>query len=235
MGKASKKKSTIEFDFNSVKKESDKKEKEEAATVVIDFETIRNSISPEQAPIHKEETGDLDLNFQGQPSSEKEEPPQASEAPSFETQTRKVSETELHRLIGDEDQGIDLGVEMNMNSLSQKLFLFDLKGNDLENLYANEKTPGFAIEIIKSLRELNQKLKTEKNFTLVFYYNQSPKAINKLLTQIRAKFSKIRTVIIAKNLSQEKAEQHKRTASGADLYLSSPLNFSRLVDEVQKA
>lgn len=115
-----------------------------------------------------------------------------------------------------------------------KTILFDFGGSYLSSLYHKESDDHFEFIIVKDLSELNQYIKKEKKLNIIFYYNQSPKAINSLMKQINLKFSHIFSLIIAENLSPQKASMHQKTESGAKAYISSPQNFTKVIEVLKE-
>lgn len=104
-----------------------------------------------------------------------------------------------------------------------KLYLFSYQTNYFKKnktFFKENSSPVLCPE----LKDLNQVISKQKNATIVFYYNDSPKVINQLSMQIRTKFPSIRTIIIAKNLSEKKALAHKNSQYGASFYLAEPFS-----------
>lgn len=115
----------------------------------------------------------------------------------------------------------------------QEIVLFDFNSEYFQK--AHTKFPkNYDYAVIKTLPQLNQKLSAEGLKVILFNYNAAPKAVNQLCAQIREKFPQTRTVILAKNLSPEKAQVHKAGKSGADGYISTPFNLSTLESELNK-
>lgn len=84
------------------------------------------------------------------------------------------------------------------------------------------------ISNIDNLDELNDKLTNNQINIILFYYNDTPQIINQIVSQIKIKFSDVKTVLIAKNLSAKKAETHSKGKYGANSYLSAPLSKNDL-------
>jgi hypothetical protein len=121
-----------------------------------------------------------------------------------------------------------------------KIILFDLQSDFFKKSLLNlPKGPDY--KLIASLNDLNQQLRIKEFQIAVFNYDGNPKAVNQLTAQIKAKFTHIKTVIMAKNISPEKAKIHAKTPSGAAGYYQLPLDpaklmkeFVRIYDEVKK-
>lgn len=88
--------------------------------------------------------------------------------------------------------------------------------------------------VVKDLVGLNKFLGEKKFQIVILNYDASPKAVNQLTTQIRQKFPHAKTLIIAKNISPEKAKVHAKTASGADGYYQLPFQHEGLRNEIKK-
>lgn len=114
------------------------------------------------------------------------------------------------------------------------ILLFDLASNYFEKNAAAFPRE-FSYTVLKDLAALNQKLRQEEAAIIVFNYNAAPKGVNQLCAQIKNKFPKAKTLIIAKNLSEQKAKGHQKTKSGANAYLSSPFGaeaFKNKLNEI---
>lgn len=104
------------------------------------------------------------------------------------------------------------------------------KSNDKINEKINYK-----FTLISTLPELNKILQSQAECIIIFHYNAAPKAVNQLTTQVKSKFKKAKTIIVAKGLSQEKANAHKASKAGADNYLSVPFSvkqFKKAIDSI---
>lgn len=119
------------------------------------------------------------------------------------------------------------------SSDDKEYILFDLNSEFFQK--NKEKLPGdFNYVVVKELKELNNKMQSGDDKVVIFNYNAAPKAVNQLTIQIKAKFPKVKTVIMAKNLSDEKAQAHKKTKSGAHAYISVPFKNENMVDILKK-
>lgn len=121
-----------------------------------------------------------------------------------------------------------------------KIILFDLQ-SDFFKKAMPQMPKGLDYKLINNLNDLNQQLRVKEFQIAVFNYDGNPKAVNQLTAQIKTKFTHIKTVIMAKNISPEKAKIHAKTASGANGYYQLPLDaqkiikeFTRIHDEVKK-
>ncbi len=120
----------------------------------------------------------------------------------------------------------------------KKLPLFPVLCFDFGNSLFEEMKTNFPshldVKILTELKELNSEL-AEKKFKILFLnYDGSSAAVNQVSKQIREKFSHCKTVIVAKGLNPEKAKKHAQTASGADGYLSHPLDKEKLSREIER-
>lgn len=114
------------------------------------------------------------------------------------------------------------------------IYLFDYKDDYFSK---NFQILGMeqGLGLLNQLDELNKTLTSDPQCLITFYYNQEPKAINQLSAQIRRKFTKARTLIIANKLSPKKAQAHAESKYGADAYLSHPFEaeeFHKVVKEI---
>lgn len=109
-----------------------------------------------------------------------------------------------------------------------KVIYFDFQSN----LFSEIELPHqFSTVIVNDIKELNQHLKSKDFQIAVFNYDAHPKAVNQLTLQIKQKLPSTKTIIVAKNISPEKAKLHAKTPSGADGYLSQPLSAESLRSE----
>ncbi|GEM_PF-1208452 len=111
-----------------------------------------------------------------------------------------------------------------------KVILFDLQSDFFKKSLPN-LPKGLDYKLINNLNELNQQLRIKEFQIAVFNYDGNPKAVNQLTAQIKLKFTHIKTVIMAKNISPEKAKIHAKTPSGASGYYQLPLEAQKLMKE----
>jgi len=106
---------------------------------------------------------------------------------------------------------------------------------DLQSDFFKKAQPSFpkgpSYKLIAGLNELNQQLRIKEFQIAVFNYDGNPKAVNQLTAQIKSKFPHIKTMIIAKNISPEKAKLHAKTPSGATGYFQLPLDSEKIMKE----
>lgn len=104
---------------------------------------------------------------------------------------------------------------------------------DFEKTLFSESTlpADFENIIVSDLKELNTYLKNKEFQILVMHYNSAPKTINSICSQIRQKFPSTKLLIVANQLSPEKALIHAQTSAGAHGYLSPPITAEKLNDE----
>lgn len=93
---------------------------------------------------------------------------------------------------------------------------------------------GYNYQLVTTLNDLNQHLKSKKFQIVVFNYDVNPKAVNQLCAQIKQKISTTKTMIMAKAISPEKAKLHAQTPSGASGYYQFPLDASKIEKELLK-
>jgi hypothetical protein len=92
----------------------------------------------------------------------------------------------------------------------------------------------YSYKLIPSLSELNKVLSPRRFQILIFNYDSNPKVINQLSAQIKLKFPVTKTIIMAKNISQDKAKLHAKTPSGASSYYQLPLDSDKIESEFLK-
>jgi DNA-binding NarL/FixJ family response regulator len=123
--------------------------------------------------------------------------------------------------------------EQSSESNTAPVILFDYQTTLFEQSL-NKLPTNYDFILIKDLKELNQRLHS-KDFQIVFfYYNANPKAVNQLTAQIRKKFPAIKTVIVAKNLSNQKALAHSKSEFGANGYISLPFDLEKVNEQLLK-
>lgn len=107
---------------------------------------------------------------------------------------------------------------------------------DFKSDFFNKKFSGSnaKFSIVKDLNNLNNFLRSSDENVVVFYYNSAPKIINQLILQIKEKFPNNKMIIIASNLSKEKAIKHKMTKYGVDQYLSDPFGLTEFFGKLEK-
>ena len=182
-------------------------EEDDKPTVVLDINALKEEMQQK-----KEELDDIasDLEFA---ATEDEETP---------------SGEELEALInGDDDSAPE-------EPTKKIVLLFDFNSEFFSKNVSKLPSDDFEYKVVSELKDLNKEMQEEGEKVVIFNYNAAPKAANQLTVQIKAKFQHVKTIIMAKNLSDEKAEQHKKTKSGAHAYLSIPFNKEKFIDTVKK-
>ncbi|MBC76916.1 MAG: hypothetical protein CME64_12960 [Halobacteriovoraceae bacterium] len=140
-----------------------------------------------------------------------------------------ASEIEFAAAVDDSEQEESQSPEQPLS-----VVLFDFQSDFFSKNVGSFPSP-YQYSVVDNLKELNTHLQSQKDQVVVFNYNAAPKAVNQLCAQIKTKFPKIGTVIMAKNLSEEKAQQHQNTKSGAKAYVSAPFKVETLKAAIQKA
>jgi hypothetical protein len=121
------------------------------------------------------------------------------------------------------------------------IILFDFQSDFFQK--SLEKFPkGYNYHVVTTLNGLNVFLKSKKFQIVIFNYDANPKAVNQLCAQIKAKLPSTKTMIMAKNISPEKAKMHAKTPSGASGYFQLPIDgtkiekeFAQIHSQVKKA
>tara|TARA_B100001971_G_scaffold111191_1_gene102118 strand:+ start:61079 stop:61624 length:546 start_codon:yes stop_codon:yes gene_type:complete len=116
----------------------------------------------------------------------------------------------------------------------RNVLLFDFNSEFFKKNVSKLPSDDFKFSVISELKDLNSSMQEDGDKVVIFNYNAAPKAVNQLTVQIKAKFPHVKTIIMAKNLSDEKAMQHKKTKSGAHAYLSIPFNKEKFITTVKK-
>ena len=111
------------------------------------------------------------------------------------------------------------------------IYLFDYKTDFFEKVLPHHLNSA-NLHLITELEQLNQALSSNANCIVAFYYNNTPKAVNQLTKQIREKFTNARTLIVAKNLSEDKAAMHAKTKYAANAYLSHPFDINEFYQTI---
>lgn len=186
-------------------------DEDDKATVVLDINALKEELASKSAA-----GGDAiqqDVEFAISPGDEVKE---------------EASEAGLS-LDDDLDEGEDL---LAPTEEAKKVVLFDFNSEYFTKLSA--KLPDtFDYNIIKELKDLNKILQSKEPVVIMFNYNAAPKAVNQLTTQIKSKFPEAKTVIIAKGLSEQKAQQHQNSKAGANGYLSVPFNIEKFEETIR--
>jgi CheY-like chemotaxis protein len=191
-------------------------DEDDKATVVLDINALKEELATKSAA-----GGDAiqqDVEFVISPGDEVAPEPSSGAEES---------------LSSDDDLGDDLGDDL-IEEVEEKrqVVLFDFNSEYFTKLSA--KLPDtFDYNIVKELKDLNKILQSKEPVVIMFNYHAAPKAVNQLTTQIKAKFPEAKTVIIAKGLSPEKAQQHQNSKAGANAYLSVPFNIQKFEETIQ--
>lgn len=128
----------------------------------------------------------------------------------------------------------NLDDESSESSIHQKsLYLFEYKTNYFKKVLPHAlNNPN--MHLIDDLKALNSALTEDPDSIIVFYYNSVPKAVNQLCQQIRKKFKQAKTVIIAKNLSPAKADQHAKSKYAANAYINHPFELNEFYKKINQ-
>ena len=192
-------------------------DEDDKATVVLDINALKEELAEKNAS-----SGDAiqqDVEFAIAPGNDTTSP--STEVP--------------EGLSIGEDLGDDLGDDLDLTGDAEEkiqVVMFDFNSEYFSKL--SGKLPDtFDYNIVKELKELNKFLTAREPIVVMFNYNAAPKAVNQLTAQIKAKFPDAKTIIIAKGLTPEKAEQHKNSKAGANSYLSVPFNIAKFEETIK--
>jgi len=114
-----------------------------------------------------------------------------------------------------------------------KIILFDFQ-SDFFHLLFGEFPAGYDYYLVRELTELNENLTSKTPLILVLNYDSNPKVMNNLSTQVRKKFSHVKTLLMASKISPEKARLHAQSPAGAHGYFELPLSQERFIKEVER-
>jgi len=113
-----------------------------------------------------------------------------------------------------------------------RVILFDFQSQFFETSLNQFPQTGFEFHIAKTLPELNKLLAFKETQIIVFNYDANPKAVGQLCAQIKVKFPLSKTIIIAKNISPEKAKIHAQSPAGAKGYYQLPIVKEKMEKEL---
>lgn len=202
----------------------DPRDEHEASTVVIDINKFRKELDSVKNEIAANIPVDIEFNVNTNNNSDVDGPEDSTEI--LPPHPMMKSEVGLNLDSLDEDVSLD---DLSLSQkIATKTILFDFKSHKLSELHSGYESEDFQFVAIQELSELNKELKSNQELIIIFYYNQAPKAINALMKQLNSKFTHVKTMIIADNLSDQKANAHQKTASGAKVYLSTPSSFDKV-------
>ena len=129
------------------------------------------------------------------------------------------------------DISFNLDEESEENNISETpIILFDFQSTFFKE-NQDDLPLGFDYKIVTELKELNLLMQERTPSIVVFNYSAYPKACNQLTVQIKEKFPFIKIVLAAKNLSMQKAQEHKLSRAGAHAYLAIPIE-KQLFEEI---
>lgn len=188
-------------------------DEDDKSTVVLDINALKEAAKRQQESLDDISS---ELEFSAATDSEIKQPAQA------------------HQVEPDPlSAELDLDGPVQEVEVKPEVLLFDFNSEYFQKSYSHFPQK-YDYSILNSLEQLNKKLSEQGQKLIVFNYNAAPKAVNQLCAQIKIKFPHIRTLILAKNLSNEKAQAHKASKSGANGYLSAPFKPQDLSDEIGK-
>jgi hypothetical protein len=118
-------------------------------------------------------------------------------------------------------------------SMYIRIILFDFE-SDFFHLLFEEFPAGYDYYLTRELSELNEHLISKTPLILVLNYDSNPKVINNLSSQVKKKFSHVKTLLMAEKISPEKARLHAQSPAGAHGYFELPLGQERFIDEVER-
>lgn len=127
----------------------------------------------------------------------------------------------------------DTSEESNSGVPSFKVIMFEF-GKPLFETNQDKMPSGFEYTISKDVKDLSAKLKSSDFQVVMFFYNGDPKAVNSLCSQVKSKFPKTKTIIVAQNLSSDKVKIHQNSPSGANEYITLPLEQDKVKETLEK-
>ena len=164
----------------------------------------------------------LDLNaLKKQKLKQEEELANIAQELEFAVSTTEISEETSEEMIHQIEE-----------TKKVRVILFDFQSNFFENSIHDFPQKGFDYQVARTLPELNKLLAFKEPQVVIFNYDANPKAVGQLCAQIKLKFQLTRTIIIAKNISPEKAKIHAKTAYGANGYYQLPIDSEKVGKEL---
>lgn len=121
--------------------------------------------------------------------------------------------------------------DTNVIKSSSSLIFFDLN-NQFFKFWISEIGFNFNHKIVTDLKELTLELKSQDKVVLVFNYSLTPKTVEQLIPQIKAKFSHVRVVIIGQTLSNEDIVRLKGANMGVHSFLKLPCSLQDFIDVI---
>lgn len=199
-------------------------DEDDKPTVVLDLNALKKQKLKAEEDLANI-ASELEFNVgQDEPAPKPKRPPPKMET----TGTGEVdSETFAERFLDQREK------ESPASASQFKVLLFDFNSDFFQKSKA-QFPKGFEYKVLKTLPELNQSLRSKDFQIVVFNYDVNPRAVNQLCAQIKQKFPVTKTMIMAKNISPEKARLHAKTPSGASGYYQFPLDPSKVEKEFQK-
>lgn len=186
-------------------------ETEEKSTVIIDFKSLQKETLKEEEKL-EDDTTDVKVDSLEFNTSVTENSGSSDDI---------FSDKELYHAGQDLPQPGELDLPFSETLIPIWTLSFKTQFFKKNEIFKND--PG--IEDLRSINELNEKIKYYPSAILILYYNDNPKVINQVTAQVKAKFKGIKTLLIADKLSAQKAQSHAKTKYGANKYLRNP--FSR--------
>ena len=138
-----------------------------------------------------------------------------------------VSLKDLKELEKNEANELVDGIEFFIDTLPSnkiKIIAFDLK---------NEITLN-SVEKITDIDELKVSLLDKEKKILLLAFHQNPALVNKICTQVKEKCPHVKTIILAKNLSQEKMKIHQASKAGANAYANLPCSDEQISEIINQ-
>lgn len=145
-------------------------------------------------------------------------------------------EESLNNIVSELEFNVGVEEEQKPHSTTTETFpiiFFDFQSDFFQKSQA-EFPSHYECKVVTTLPDLNQCLKSKNFQIVVFYYDGNPRAVNQLSAQIKQKMPLTKTIIVAKNISADKARAHAQTPSGANGYLQAPLSSAKLLNEFEK-
>ena len=134
-------------------------------------------------------------------------------------------------MLNDKNEATSASINPVKNQ--KKIFVFGYKTNffkENQNLFSTLEN----LTTMTKINDLNKHISENPDGIFIMYFNDTPKAINQISEQIKRKFEKASSIIIAKNLSIKKAQEHKASKYGANGYLNEPFSVEDLEAKIQE-
>lgn len=142
-------------------------------------------------------------------------------------QLKKQEDEVMDKLLGELEFATGPDSKIISPETKHNIILFDAGGGLLHEQLSSFPQ-GHHYHHISAVKELAAKLKTKSIKILIFLYDENPKTVNSLSSQVKSKFPDVKTIILARSLSPQKVKLHQKSLAGASGYSHFPVNKNEL-------